>query len=75
MKLTYMKASIQCHASETPFKWRLAGGPMMAHLEWYFDPLCPQQLNPPPPKKKKKKKKNMSNLDHLGQNFLDQRMQ
>ena len=26
------------HASETPFKWRFAGGPMMARLYWYFDP-------------------------------------
>ena len=32
------------HASETPFKWRYPGGPMMAHLEWYFDPLSPHQL-------------------------------
>ena len=23
------------HASETPFKWRFAGGPMMARLLWY----------------------------------------
>ena len=22
-----------------PFKWRFAGGPMMAHLKWYLDPL------------------------------------
>ena len=26
-------------ASETPFKWRFAGVPMMAHFEWYSDPL------------------------------------
>ena len=23
------------HASETPFKWRFASGPMMARLKWY----------------------------------------
>ena len=27
------------HASETLFKWRFAGGPMIAHLKWYLDPL------------------------------------
>ena len=33
------------HASETPFKWRFAGGPMMARfIYWYLDPLCPHQL-------------------------------
>ena len=26
------------YASETPFKWRFAGGPMMARLYWYLDP-------------------------------------
>ena len=26
--------------SETPFKWRFAGGPMMVSLYWYLDP-CP----------------------------------
>ena len=30
-------------ASETP-EWRFAGGPMMAHLERYFDPFSPHQL-------------------------------
>ena len=25
--------------SETPFKWRFAGGPMMSHFKWHFDPL------------------------------------
>ena len=25
------------HVSETPFKWRFADGPMMAHEYWYFD--------------------------------------
>ena len=29
------------HASETPFKWRFTGGPMMARLQWYFDPPSP----------------------------------
>ena len=27
------------HASEIPIKWRFAGGPMMARLKWYLDPL------------------------------------
>ena len=31
-------------ASETPFYWRVAGGPMMAHLLWYLDPLSLRQL-------------------------------
>ena len=31
-------------ASETPFKWRFAGGKLMAHLERYSDPLSPHQL-------------------------------
>ena len=26
------------HASETPFKWRFAGGPMTAHFKWSLDP-------------------------------------
>ena len=30
------------HASETPFKWRFAGGPMMAP-KWYLDPPTPHQ--------------------------------
>ena len=38
--------------SETPLKWRFAGGPMMAHLYGYVDPLPPQLL-----KKTKTKKK------------------
>ena len=25
-------------ASETPFTWRFAGRPMMAHIQWYLDP-------------------------------------
>ena len=32
------------HASKTPFKWRFARVPMMAHLVWYLDPLSPHQL-------------------------------
>ena len=24
-------------ASDTPFQWRLAGGPMMVRLKWYLD--------------------------------------
>ena len=31
-------------ASETPLKWRVAGRRMMAHLEWYLNPLSPYQL-------------------------------
>ena len=31
-------------ASETSFKWRFAGEPMMACLKWYLDPLSPHQL-------------------------------
>ena len=27
------------HASETPFKWRVAGGPMMARGIWILPPL------------------------------------
>ena len=30
-------------ASETPFKWHLAGGPFIARLLWYLDPSSPQQ--------------------------------
>ena len=40
------------HASETPFKWRFAGGPMMDHLKWYLGPPTPLQLQ-------KKEKKNV----------------
>ena len=29
------------HASETPFKWRFAGGPMIARLKCYLDPPTP----------------------------------
>ena len=32
------------HANETPFKWRFAGGPILARLEWYLDSLSPHQL-------------------------------
>ena len=32
-------------ASETPFKWRFAGRPMMARLLWNLDPPSPLQLN------------------------------
>ena len=42
-------------ASETPFKWRFAGGPLEACLKWYSDPSSP----PHQTKKKKKKKKNL----------------
>ena len=32
------------HSSETSFKWRFAGGPMMARLQRYSDPLSPHQI-------------------------------
>ena len=41
------------HASETPFQWRFAGGPMMAHVKWHFGPLPIPSTNPPPKKNKK----------------------
>ena len=41
-------------ASETPFKWRFAGRPMMARFKWYLDPLT--LIN---------EKKNLSKLDPL----------
>ena len=31
-------------SSETPFKWRFAGGQMVARLWWYLDPLSFHQL-------------------------------
>ena len=31
------------HASETPFKWCFAVGPMMARLQWHLDPLRKKQ--------------------------------
>ena len=45
-------------ASETPLKWRFAGGPMMASFWYYLDPLSPHQL-------KTKRKKTLSKLDPL----------
>ena len=41
------------HASETPFKWRFAGGPMMARFYWYLDSPSPHQH-----------KKTLSKVDH-----------
>ena len=41
------------HASETPFKWRFAVGPMMTRLYVYLDPF----INKKKKKKKKKKKR------------------
>ena len=36
--------------SETPFKWRFAGMPMMARLKWCFGSSLPSsKLDPPPP--------------------------
>ena len=49
----------QSSARQTPFKWRFAGGPMMAHLKWYLAPISPHQstikkivikFGPPPTK-------------------------
>ena len=54
------------NASETPFKWRLAGGSMMARLWWYLY-LSLIKL-------KKNNKITLSKLDPLWQNFLDPRM-
>ena len=31
-------------ASETPLKWGLVGGPIMARLKWYANPLSPHHL-------------------------------
>ena len=44
------------HPSETPFKWRFAGGPMMAHFfsdMWILSPL------------KKRKEKNVVRVEEL----------
>ena len=41
-------------ASETPFKWRFTGGPMMVIYSAILDPLSPLQL-----------KKKLSNLDPI----------
>ena len=38
------------HASETPFKWRFAGGPMMVRSQWYLDPPSAHQLRTKPKK-------------------------
>ena len=56
-------------ASETPLKWRFAGGPMMddGSLIVVFRSSSTK-------KKKKKKKKTLSKVDSLWQTFLDQRM-
>ena len=32
------------HANETPFKWRFAGGPMMARLKWCLNRSSPHHL-------------------------------
>ena len=45
------------------FKWRFAGGPMLARLWWYLDRLSPHQL----------RRKTLSKSDPLWQNFLDPR--
>ena len=39
------------HASKTTFKWRFAGGPMMARFKWYLDPLITLKKDGPPLKK------------------------
>ena len=40
-KATKLDSMLGYHrdASETPFKWRFAGGPMMARFKWYLDRL------------------------------------
>ena len=40
--------------SETQFKWRFAGRPLIARLKWYLDPSSPHQT-----------KKTLSKLDPL----------
>ena len=55
--------------SETPFKWRFAGGPMLARLWWYLDRLSLHQLR----KTKQKKKRCQSRPPPLWQNCLDPR--
>ena len=42
-------------ASETPFKWRFAGGPMMALFKCYLDPLSSHQKTNKQTKIKQKK--------------------
>ena len=39
------------HASETPFKWHFAGGPMMTQFKLYLDPLINLKKVGPPLKK------------------------
>ena len=55
----------QSSARQTPFKWRFAGGPMMAHLKWYLAPISPHQSTI---------KKSLSNLDRLRLNLQDSLM-
>ena len=45
-KLPSLQTKLGNHrpASLTPFKWRFAGWPMMAHLKCYLDPLSLHQL-------------------------------
>ena len=51
-------------ASETPFKWRFAAGPMMARLYWYLNHLSHHQ-----------QKKYVVKVGHPSEkNFLDPRM-
>ena len=37
------QANFQCWATNGPFKWRSAAGPMMARLYWYLDHLSHHQ--------------------------------
>ena len=43
-KATRPEFNVRPSSNETPFKWRFAGGPMMARFKWYFDHLSSQQL-------------------------------
>ena len=53
------------HASETPFKWRFAGGLMMDRLQWFFGAFLPP---PPPPSSIEQKKQKNNNKNTQKQN-------
>ena len=39
----HLMLSRHWHASDTPFEWRFAGGPIEARFEWYLVPLSPSK--------------------------------